>query len=189
MRTDERFTIGVGIVPENANVGFGDLVLSHLECGSGRIVQREDYHGRWWYLKCSRCSSNVQLDPSSGTTGAIALTAADGRERALEDNYRRCFAIRVDEAESVSVALDRSHRYRVILTNGQSLEIRSNSYEQARSHWEFLTGKDELVASFAKHAVLAIVRSDLIVGNWGSGDDTGVHENDEEPESPAEEDV
>jgi hypothetical protein len=74
--------------------GFGDLVLRHGECEGGQITQKEDSFGRWWWLKCRRCSCKVQLFPDTDTTVAIALTSIDGTKRSLDRQHPKCAVVR-----------------------------------------------------------------------------------------------
>jgi hypothetical protein len=169
VRHDEHFTIVVDAIDPNKPIEFGDLRLRHQDCSKGPIEQTEDYHGRWWILKCRRCSRSVQLDPSATTTGAIVLTASDGVERHLGDAYRQCTVVR-DEGEPSGRADDQveSHLvvFRVALTSGATVDILAARYarEGGMRLWEFYDADDVLIASFDEHAVAAIVRVDSIVG-------------------------
>jgi hypothetical protein len=173
MNHDEQFTISVRATDVQAGFSFGDLVLKHAECGGGQIKQKEDYHGRWWYLKCLRCSREVQLEPSQVTTGAIALTAVDGVRRSLGDNYRRCSVIQEKKSdERQTNAIDppvapTTPVFRVALASGAWVDIRAAHYAQEGGRnglWHFYDNDGADVASFDAHAVGAIVRVDSIVG-------------------------
>ncbi len=91
------FTILVEQRNAKDTFGFGDLVLVHSECAGGHISQTEDYHGRWWYLKCQRCSCKVQIEPGNDSTGAVVLTSVDGVTRSVTALYQECSVVRQPE--------------------------------------------------------------------------------------------
>lgn len=83
------FTIQVEPVDPGREFSIKDLTLHHGECGGGLCSGKEEEEGLFheWHIKCSRCYAKTRIEVSESGTSAIARTAIDGEQRAVDTCY------------------------------------------------------------------------------------------------------